>query len=437
MEKVREFFYKRRFRILPIALVCGFFSVLSAIFRHKILDDLIFKSDAQNVTFGEFIKFRYNNWSGRVFSEVLNYVFCSTPFFFWWVVNTMVWVALCCVLSYLFNTKKSAEADWVLCGLLFACPFMTALLKAGQITSTINTLWPVTAFFATLVPFKWYLQGNAGGRPIRWYWALAFFPAALFACGVESIAVAMLLSSAAMIVYQLLSRRKTGTWKDSICPVVFFCVAVAWIIFHLTCPGNYARLHEEIKQMPYFNDLNFFLKAAQCAVYFINALVFHAFIFLAAFCALVAVRVFKASKSWEWRVAAILPLGVVVGLNLFASQVVSLLDVHSGMGRVFNGSWGGFSVENIYNFWFYMPALMVGVVVFGCLGACVYFILGANRFGVAAAFVFALGLLTPMIMMLTPTLFLGATRPLVLTYVCMAGVGVWTQSTIAEKREKS
>ena len=114
-------------------------------------DDAYYLTMTRENSFGEFISFRYLNWTGRLFAEVLHYGVFSAPLIYWKFFNTCVILLL--VFSWallLFGwgfwrrlDRASLLTLWFLCAALGWISQPVLVAAVYWITGSLDYLWPL------------------------------------------------------------------------------------------------------------------------------------------------------------------------------------------------------------------------------------------------------------------------------------------------------
>ncbi len=138
--------------------------------------------------------------------------------------------------------RMQAELAGTVC-LLCSCYSLKDMNGAGWIATINNYLWPLACFIGMLLILKKILQG----QPIKWYAGAAGLILAVLTCNHEQGVAATFASIFCCILYMAWKKIKINKWVWG-----YLSVAIASLIFILSCPGNAARKQTEIST--YFQD---------------------------------------------------------------------------------------------------------------------------------------------------------------------------------------
>ena len=228
-------------------------------------DDTFFLEYCGSMGLGEYLKWRYETWTGRMISEALMHIFFNANLWIWRVVNAGMLVALPTALAalkqkVLFYDSKIYEREkygmWLI-GLLMAL-LTYALLdikafgySAIWITGSMNYLWPMVCGVVTLGIVAEVAFGT--GEVSTWKYVIAWLCAVIAAMSSEQMGAVLLAFEIICIAEKV--------WKKKKVPMKIVILAVvtlgAFLVSGLA-PGNALRIVSAIEHnMPQFEQLTF------------------------------------------------------------------------------------------------------------------------------------------------------------------------------------
>lgn len=212
-------------------------------------DDGWFMTISKEHTFLEFMQWRYNNWSARLFPEAILYVIFLVPLFIHHLISACAWFLYSYSLVRIFVGKVSRR------------DFLIAFLSLGfinvwvlkdsifWITGAVNYLWPLALGLFAMIPYADNFFRNK--KSSIWFYLV---PAFIFSFSNEQLIACII---GVVIVYHVtvLIKKKKENYLLYI-PTTFF---IFGFTFMFLAPGNKLRMQQEVKMwMPDFNELSLF-----------------------------------------------------------------------------------------------------------------------------------------------------------------------------------
>lgn len=200
----------------------------------------------------DWIFYRYQSWSGRIFAEGFVYIFSNSPLFFWQLVSIGMYALFCGMLfSYykLFSKKQSPSKDYLFITAALILPFlanMNVLADAGLwVTGSMVYFWMSALGLAAFYPVAYYTTKRQ--MP---HWLLTSFGiicAVIAASSQEQVGAVLLGLTLTFLIYAIaVQSRKL---RDINIPryLIFFCVVIGLsLAFSLIAPGNAERIKAEV-----------------------------------------------------------------------------------------------------------------------------------------------------------------------------------------------
>lgn len=363
-------------------------------------DDVTFFSTVlDNYTIGEYLSFRYNNWTSRLLIEGL-LVFLSRSVHLWRILNSLVICLLIYTIDKLFlNNSKGKSILFIM--LLFLLYPYYQMAEAGFCATTLNYLWPFTFFLFSLIPLRNLYDGKKISKKMLPLYLIAF----IFSCNQEQVVCVALLVSFIFLIYCI--RKKIKKWYS----ILLLIISFVSLIFILTCPGNEIRTVTEIANCyPDYVNADLFDKlylgvVSTCSVLISNFLIIWLFSFI-LFCIILVVKKNIIIKIINW-----LQFIIITVISIF--RVFIILTADSFLDGYSYGIYGYFSeIGDVFQFSF-----MNLFVLFVCLGMIlIYCILLCNLFEnnkIGVILFLLISCVTRLIMGFSPTVFASGTRTMI------------------------
>ncbi len=198
------------------------------------------------------LKWRYDTWTSRILIEGALIPLAVFPNI-WRVLNVgMILLFVWCAAD-LFSVGggKRFPAMGVLFALLFTVP-LYSLHSAGWITTTVNYLWPLSLGLVAMRPAKHFFCGEKCAG-----WEYAVCPLCLvYAANLEQMCA--ILSGVYLLcgVHSLVDRKKPSALCCVMPGLIVLMLCLIWL-----CPGNRLRLAAETERwFPEFGKLSFLQK---------------------------------------------------------------------------------------------------------------------------------------------------------------------------------
>ncbi len=216
-------------------------------------DDSYFYQFCTSMKLGEYIKWRYETWSGRVISEALLHVFFNMDLWAWRIVNAGMIAALPLLLT-LLQKKVSAGESMLLCAVASITIFLlmdirTLGYSCIWITGSMNYLWSDVCGLIALCAVTGFLSEKKTG----WLEVIAI-PAGIIAAMSSEQMGAVILAFEGLCMLALLLQKK----NISKMLIIQTAMTVLAFVVSSTAPGNALRVAESIEAyFPQFETLTF------------------------------------------------------------------------------------------------------------------------------------------------------------------------------------
>lgn len=262
-EKVTEW-KKIHVAVLLLLVFAGSLIVLSFV-GYSDGDDTFFLEYCGSMGLGEYLKWRYETWTGRMISEALMHVFFNANLWVWRIVNAGMLAALPTALVALKNNVLCSDSEMAesqkygtwLVGLLMAllCYIFFDIKSFGYsaiwITGSMNYLWPMVC---GIVALGVVAQISFGTSEV----SIGRYIAAWVCAVVASMSSEQM--GAVLLAFEVIGMGEK-IWKKKKIRIQFLILNVVTLgafLLSSLAPGNALRIVSSIEHhMPQFEQLTF------------------------------------------------------------------------------------------------------------------------------------------------------------------------------------
>lgn len=231
---MKTFLTKHKTFLFYVALATIIFCLHFLLKLHT-KDDIYFASFKLS-ELGNYIKFRYSAWTSRIIIEIVLVFLLKLPDFVWCLLDTLIIMLIIHSISYLF-TKNGFKENLIVALVVLCFPFST-MGGAGWYATTLNYLLPLALGLYAFIPIKNALNG----KKEKWFKYPIYSICLLFACNQEQMCALVLAFYLIFTVYLIIKNKKVNLFL-----AIQTILAIASIVFILTCKGNLARKAAEIQ----------------------------------------------------------------------------------------------------------------------------------------------------------------------------------------------
>lgn len=284
-------------------------------------DDFVFQIQIQPFpTLFDWIQYRYETWSGRIFAETFVYIFSPLPLYFWKIVSLLLYALFSgyTFLYYaLFTKKRSYIKDCLMMALALVLPLImdTHVLMDGMlwVTGSMNYFWLAAFALVSFYPVAYFvIKKHAPHWAVTTVGLLCAVIAASSQEQVGAIATTLSLLFSGYVLFIVNKGRKFPIYLSS-----FTLVFVVAFLTGITAPGNHERLQAEtLLRIPDFYTVPLLDHITYGYRWFIDALINHlGFLLVASWVLLLALFANKKHAQrldrLDYAVMAILGISVL------------------------------------------------------------------------------------------------------------------------------
>lgn len=377
-------------------------------------------------TIPDFLKDRYNNWSSRIIIEFVLCLVLKTSKYLWILIQSLMVVLACYSLSRIFVKENKTKNNFMLLYMILIYPYYT-MHQTGWASTSINYLWPLATGLFCLVPIKKIWDGEK----IRWFEYPLYLISLLFAANQEQAGAVILGFYLIFTILMILRKDK----KVNVFMFIQTILALASVIFILTCPGNAIRQVEELHRFKGYEMLSFidkFVLGFTATFGRIIALQNPVYILMTS---LIAVYVVLNYKEKLYRVVALIPIITVLLLG-------PLLPILNGIFPYLNVFKDSIMTENVLmtavncNNIYYAFPMIFAFANFICIGMSILLIF-KNLEKNIAILIYLAGLASRVILGFSPTVFISKTRTMIFFDFAMIAISYLVWEKLSKKKKAS
>lgn len=364
----------------------------------------------------EYLSQRWAKWTSRIILEGLIIPLSPAA---WAVVDSFMFVLIWHAFLHITETQKDNQMRWAVCALVLCYPLVEQS-SAGWIMTTGMYIWPLALGLYAISIVARAVRKEAVGI-VR---IVLGCIATLVAANQEQMAAILAGVLLVMLAWEAL-RKRFHPFMVAMLAVVFADIALT-----LACPGNSARLSNEIAYwMPSFASYTPLHKLYLGITDTLDRYVYEGIVPSLLLAGTLAVAVFVDKKSPLWSKAlAIAPLAIIVAgswlapaldvnLHYLVERFLARPDLQAG-GRN-------------------LGSLATGMILAFCIAATCVKVFGWNRKGWLMLAILCAGFASRIMMGFSPTLFGSGDRTFVFFDFTMLLVAAYSLKEIRDRSTKA
>lgn len=298
-------------------------------------------------TIPDFVQNRYYNWSSRVIIEFTLCLVLKTSKYMWILLEALMVTLVGYSISKIFTKEKTKENQIMLIAMILIYPY-TTMHQTGWASTTINYMWPLATCLFALIPIKkiWY------GEKIS-FWEYPLYTISLLFAGNHEQTSAVLVCF--YIIFTIIMIVKDKKIKPYM--IIQSIIALASIIFILTCPGNYVRQQDEMRRFIDFEMLTGLDKFVLGFTSTFGEIIRNQDIVYTLLTTLLAIYVYANYKEKLYRVVCLIPVISILALGHFSSITFDIFPELETFKKLLVVEDVMLTVENCNNFYYTLPII--------------------------------------------------------------------------------
>jgi len=273
--------------------------------------------------------------------------------------------------------------------------------EAGWGSTSLVYMWTLSATLFSMLPIRKIWDKEK----IKWYMYPLFSGALIYAGNQEqSCMITLAIYVLFTIILILRDKKKIHPFM-----IIQTLLIIASLIFILTCPGNYVRTAEEtVRFYPDFATLTLMDKASLGITATISEMLINSNIIFLIFSIMIAVYIFICHKNMLYRIVASIPVIAILVLGVFKDIFIGIFPHLKVLMYLMAEENPMIDATNYRNIVHCLPIILSLVIIF-CFVLCILLIFKKLKNNIAIV-IFGLGLISRIIMGLSPTIFASRTR---------------------------
>ncbi len=424
-EKIKNLFKNGRGAIFTLFVL----HLLVTIFitPNKYDDEWFIDQIASGQSILAFAGSRYFSWTSRLLLEITECFVLRVSKYLWILIESLMVALAGYSISRLFIKKEErAQNNAMLLFMLLLYPF-NSMNGSGWATTTIVYMWPLATCLFALIPIRKIWDGEK----IKFWEYPLYSLALLFAANQEQTSAILLGTYILFTIFMIIKNKKIHPYM-----IVQTVLAIASIVFILTCPGNYVRKSQEaVRLFKDFEMYNLLDKISLGLTSTMGIIIEKRNLVYTILSLMVAVYVWTTYKEKTYRVVSIIPILTIAFLGIFQNVTNTIFPYFGSTRefvieeRVMLAASNSNSLVNVIPF-------LLACTNFICLGLSILLIF-KNLKNNMAILVFLVGLASKIILGFSPTVFSSAERSTIFFEFAMIIVTFLIWQEFTKKTEKN
>ena len=357
-----------------------------------------------------FMKLRYNEWSSRIIIEVCIVSLLNMWNIVWKILNIVMWTLLAKSISKICMNEKPI-INIVIYFLVWIIP-RGVINNVGWIATSLNYLWVCSLGCYTISVIVDYIKKEK----ISLWKLITYVLACIYASNLEIMVVLIFLSLTVYLLYEVIKNKSFEILKTRKFILFLILITVFSLIFILTCPGNYVRKADEIKNwFPNFGDFNLANKleislTSTMSEIFLELNTYYIILSIVCFGGIVLLR-----KSIVKKIFSILPFVLCIIINIFSNinkYPYILISVVKTKFQILD-----LVSKTVVLTWLDWIMYIIMLLCIILLPVCMYYIFEDKKKSWSCIFIYMLGMFSRVIMGFSPTVFASGERTFIFLYV--------------------
>lgn len=345
----------------------------------------------------------YKEWSSRILIEISYLFLLVRSAWVWRVLDSAVIVLLAYSITKLFAPKGDRLYSWYAVGIVLLYPWMH-MMTAGWIGTTANYSWSLALGLYALTP----LRGILAGEKIPWYRLVLPLLATVYAADEEQMTALLIGFLVLAIVYMAVVQKRTHVY-----PILQMLIAIGWLIFIFTSPGNENRMQVEIgSHYPDFLMHSPFERLYNLVMLTGNNFISMPNLTFTVICMLAAICVWTRYHEPLYRTIAGIPLAGSLFLGAFSPVFSAFFPSFSRIPDM------SAHTVNFYQKSLYIPFILY-IIIGGCLLLSLHLAFRGQQHAWLSVILICAGMASRFIMAFSPTMYASGSRTEIFLYFSM------------------
>ena len=388
-------------------------------------DDKTFLDNVSGTTIISYVGPRYFNWTSRF---IIEYTLCAvlkTSKYCWILLEALMVTLAGYSISEIFVKDNKRENNIMLLFMILAYP-LDIMNSAGWAATTVNYMWPLATCLYALIPIKKIWDGSK----IKLFEYPLYMLALIYAGNQEQTCCILVGCYVVFSIFMIIKNKKLSPFM-----AIQTILAIASLIFILTCPGNYVRNSIEINEC--FKDFGMLTILDKIALGYTSTMglfIKKGSLVFAILSLIIVVYIFSYYKSKLYRIVALIPLVSICMLCYGRSVAINIFPFFGAFRTLVTEERVMLTAANSNNMTNIIPIVFAFVNINAIiLSLLVIFKTLKNNM---ALFVFLVGFASRMIMGFSPTIFVSGERTMIFFEFAMIIVSLLIWQELLKKNDK-
>lgn len=418
-EKINKIF-NGEYRGIAILFILQF--ILTITIKPIRYDDAFYIEAITGVPILSFVGSRYLEWTSRILIEfTLGIIFRFSKYI--WIFGNAIMVTLIGYsISKIFVKKEmKKEMNMMILWLVILYPF-ERMSSAGWAATTVNYIWPMSLGLYSLISIRYAWDK----KKITPFQGILFALSTVYACNQEQCCAIILATYLLFtIILTVRDKKKVSTFM-----YLQTIIAIISIIFILINPGNAIRKQDEIvAYFPEYNSISFIDKLVLGVTSTMGELLVNYSVTFAIFSFMICVFIWMNYKDRLIRGISAIPLTATLVLSYFSSFTENTFITIKWIRKSFVLEDRLITPYKYTYLGSYMELVISLAVIFSIM-ICLLLIFKKLKNNIAI-YIFGAGLVSRLIMGLSPTLFVSTNRTfIIMEFACIiCTLLIWQELT--------
>lgn len=421
-EKITKFFQNGRGAIFLLFILE---LILTMFITPNKYDDKTFLESVTGTSILSYIGPRYYTWTSRFLIEFVLCLVLKISKYLWILLEALMVTLAGYSISRIFIKENKEQNNFMLLFMILIYP-LNAMNSAGWAATTVNYMWPLATCLFALIPIRKIWDGEK-----LKFWEYPLYTISLiFSANQEQTCSILCGTYILFTILMIIKNKKIHPYM-----IVQSILAIGSIIFILTCPGNYVRNEQEIREI--FKDfemltfLDKFSLGLTSTMGFIiekRNLVFLLLNFL------IVVYIFSNYKEKLYRIVALIPFFSILLFGITPSITNTVFPYFGSFRELITSQEITLTAANSNNLLNAIP-LIFAFTNFICMCLSILLIFGNLKNNIAIL-VFLVGLASKIIIGFSPTVFSSVERSMIFFEFAMIIVSILIWQEFIKKTDK-
>lgn len=382
---------------------------------------------------GYLITSKYQEWSSRIFINVMTLVMGKLPHIIWIVLDSaMVLLSVWSIFELTdVEERDNKKVASFLVTLFLLYPF-SHMATAGWKATTVTYLWALACGLYAMIPITRYLTKT---KIKRWEYPL-FFLALLYGANQEQMSAVLTGIYGCVIVYAFAVAKKQNRKIPKFFFLQFFACFASFLLA-LFSPGNNTRSSDETTtwfadyaRLSLVNKLEIGISSAGYELFYSANLCFF------VLSGLLLLLVILKYKEKEYRILAMCPFLSSLVFGVCYPIMVSLFPALEKWKTMLT-QYGTITVENYTTRFSYLP--FFGICLLFCCVLVTFYLIYENSWkSCAMCVIFFIGYASRVVLAFSPTVWASSYRTYLFLYASILVLAVFAyQEFLRIKKEKN